>query len=169
MTLSEISAPELKGQTTEGAAVQVVRAPAAPRWRFLRFHPALIVVVGACAVLLRDQMRSGLAGDVFYQVAAGQWMLAHHAVIRHDVFSYTVAGRPWLADEWGFEVLLAWLVNHIGAVSYWLVSAGACVAAAAGWCGPLEKAWLRLVVGGYPVGPRCPPGSISGSCPVPRT
>ncbi len=129
MTLSEISAPELKDQTTESAAVQVVRAPAPPRSRFLRFHPALIVVVGACAVLLRDQMRSGLAGDVFYQVAAGQWMLAHHAVIRHDVFSYTVAGRPWLADEWGFEVLLAWLVNHIGAVSYWLVSAGACVAA----------------------------------------
>ncbi|HXW80898.1 MAG TPA: hypothetical protein VEJ84_15455, partial [Acidimicrobiales bacterium] len=97
--------------------------------RFIRFHPALIVVVGACAVLFRDQVRSGLAGDVFYQLAAGQWMLSHHAVIRHDVFSYTVAGRPWLADEWGFEVLLAWLVNHVGAVSYWLVSAGACVVA----------------------------------------
>ena len=66
---------------------------------------------------------------MFYQLAAGQWMLAHHAVIRHDVFSYTVAGRPWLAEEWGFEVLLAWIVNHIGTFSYWLVSAGACTAA----------------------------------------
>ena len=87
------------------------------------------MVVGACAALFHEAMRTGLSGDVFYQLSAGQWMLAHHAVIRQDVFSYTVNGRPWLAEEWGFEALLAWSVNHLGAVSYWLVSAGACVAA----------------------------------------
>jgi hypothetical protein len=70
-------------------------------------------------------MQAGLSGDVFFQVAAGRWMLAHHDVLRHDVFSYTVAGRHWLDEEWGFQVLLAWLVGHLGAVSYWLVSAGA--------------------------------------------
>ena len=56
----------------------------------------------------------GLAGDAFYQVATGRWMLAHHAVIRHDVFSYTVYGKPWLVEEWGFALLLAWLVAHVG-------------------------------------------------------
>jgi hypothetical protein len=129
VTLSELAAPELSNKAPDAGEVQVGRGPARPRFRFLRFHPALIVVVGACAVFFREQMHNGLAGDVFYQVVAGQWMLAHHAVIRHDVFSYTVAGRPWLADEWGFEVLVAWLVNHVGAVTYWLVSAGACAAA----------------------------------------
>ncbi len=51
------------------------------------------------------------------------------AVIRHDVFSYTVYGKPWLVEEWGYALLLAWLVAHVGAVSYWLVSAGACCGA----------------------------------------
>ena len=129
MTLSDISAVNLDSEalgSTGGRAIE------GTRWRtshIPRLHPALIVVAGACAALFHQVMRTGLSGDVFYQLAAGQWMLAHHSVIRHDVFSYTVAGRPWLAEEWGFEVLLAWTVKHIGAISYWLVSAGACVAA----------------------------------------
>jgi hypothetical protein len=86
-------------------------------------------VAGACAALFHQAMHAGLSGDVFYQVATGRWMLAHHTVARHDVFSYTVAGRHWLDEEWGFQVLLAWLVAHVGAVSYWLVSAGAGVGA----------------------------------------
>ena len=95
----------------------------------LRFHPAVVVVVGMCAVLLREAMHLGLSGDVYYQVAEGRWMLAHHAVVSHDMFSYTVLGRPWLSEEWGFALGLAWLVAHLGAVSYWLVSAGACIGA----------------------------------------
>ncbi len=74
-------------------------------------------------------MHTGLAGDAYYQLATGRWMLAHHAVIRHDVFSYTVYGKPWLVEEWGYALLLAWLVAHVGAVSYWLISAGACCGA----------------------------------------
>jgi len=105
------------------------RDPQGRRRSLLRFHPALIVVLGTCAALFREAMHSGLSGDVFYQVAAGRWMLAHHAVIRHDVFSYTVLGRNWLSEEWGFQIGLAWLVAHVGAVSYWLVSAGACAGA----------------------------------------
>ncbi len=115
MTLSEISTANLEGESVENATTQVMPAPHRSRSRSLRFHPALIVVAGACAALFHQVMRSGLSGDVFYQLAEGQWMLAHHTVIRHDVFSYTVAGRPWLSEEWGFALLLAWSVNHIGA------------------------------------------------------
>jgi hypothetical protein len=100
-----------------------VAAPTRAGWRF---HPALIVVIGSCAALFREAMHTGLAGDAYYQLATGRWMLAHHAVIRHDVFSYTVYGKPWLVEEWGYALLLAWLVAHVGAVSYWLISAGAC-------------------------------------------
>jgi hypothetical protein len=89
----------------------------------------LIVVLGSCAALFREAMHSGLAGDAYYQVATGRWMLAHHTVIRHDVFSYTVYGKPWLVEEWGYALVLAWLVAHVGAVSYWLISAGACCVA----------------------------------------
>lgn len=97
----------------------------------LGIHPAWVVIVGAGALLWRVAMGTGLNTDVFWQLASGQWMLAHHGVIRHDVFSYTLHGRTWVAEEWGFEVALAWLVRSIGPVSYWLLSAGACTAALA--------------------------------------
>jgi hypothetical protein len=129
VTLSDISAVSVRKEPLDIGRTQQIDSLKEPINRFPRLHPALIVVAGACAVLFHQIMKSGLSGDVFYQLVAGQWMLAHHAVIRHDVFSYTVRGRPWLAEEWGFEVLLAWTVNHVGAVSYWLVSAGACSAA----------------------------------------
>ena len=108
--------PEVRSgpQTGSCGALGPVAAPARAG---LRFHPALIVVLGSCAGLFREAMHSGLSGDAFYQLATGRWMLAHHAVIRHDVFSYTVFGRPWLVEEWGYALLLAWLVAHLGAVT----------------------------------------------------
>ncbi len=95
----------------------------------LRIHPAIVVLVGACAALFHQIMHAGLSGDVYFHLAAGRWMLDHHSVIRSDVFSYTVAGRRWLADEWGYEVALAWLVRTFGAWTFWLVSAGSCAGA----------------------------------------
>jgi hypothetical protein len=112
-----------------GEAAGVGKPLAAGRHSWPRFHPALIVVIGTCAALVREAMHLGLSGDVFYQVAEGRWMLAHHAVVSHDVFSYTILGRPWLSEEWGFALGLAWLVAHVGVVSYWLVSAGCCCGA----------------------------------------
>jgi len=98
--------------------------------RFLpRLHPAVVVIACAASALVREAMHSGLSGDVFYELAAGRWMLSHHAILRHDIFTYTVADRPWLDEEWGFQVLLSWLVAHVGPISYWLASAGACVLA----------------------------------------
>ncbi len=73
-----------------------------PNARFLPLMAAL-----ACLALglfgpsmLRD-------GDTFWHVAAGQWILAHHAVLRTDPFSFTMAGQPWQAHEWLAEVAMA--------------------------------------------------------------
>lgn len=102
---------------------------ATQRRRGLRVHPGWIVVVGACAMLVRSTIRQGLNTDVFWHLAAGNWMLAHHAVIRTDLYSYTIHGHAWLAEEWGFEVVLAFMVHHVGPYSYWILSGGACVLA----------------------------------------
>jgi len=107
-------------------------------------HPGWIVVAGSCALLVRTTVHSGLNTDVFWQLASGNWMLSHHAIIRADMFSYTVRGRPWVSEEWGFQVLLAWMVHHIGNVSYWLVSGGACVMALVA----SAMRWRRLGAGG---------------------
>jgi hypothetical protein len=95
----------------------------------LAAHPAWVVVVMLGALLWALGAREQRAGDVFWQLAAGNWMLARHRVITKDPFSYTVCGRPWFALEWGFEVLLALGVRLLGGTAYWLASAGACLVA----------------------------------------
>jgi hypothetical protein len=46
-------------------------------------------------------------GDTYWHIRAGEWMLAHHAVLRADPFSYTVAGAPWHTAEWLSEIAMA--------------------------------------------------------------
>lgn len=129
MTLSEILLARQELRTGTAPGTQDRTSPERSALSRLRFHPALVVAIGASAALWHEAMHSGLSGDVFYQLASGRWMLSHHSVIRHDAFSYTVGGRPWLDEEWGFQVVLAWLVAHLGPVSYWLLSSGACTGA----------------------------------------
>ena len=81
------------------------------------------VLVGAL-ILWRVQMFSGMNGDVYWQWATGRYMLQHHALITHDPFSYTLHGRAWFDPEWGYQVLLASLVNLMGPVAFWLMAAG---------------------------------------------
>ena len=142
------TAPDVGDPVDAGRDVQTRR-----RTR-LAVHPGWIVVAAACAIIVRQAVHSGLNTDAFWQLAAGNWMLAHHTVIRSDVFSYTIPGHPWVAEEWGFEVLLAWMVAHLGSVSYWIlsggVSAGALVVSAARWrrlgAGGLWMAGLSVLV-----------------------
>lgn len=94
-----------------------------------RIHPAWIVTVGCCCLLVRGVTETGLTNDTYWQWATGQWMLAHHHVIHHDVFSFTVPGQPWLDEEWGFQLLLAGLVRSIGPIAFWILPAGTSVGA----------------------------------------
>ena len=59
-----------------------------------------------------------LSNDVFWSLAAGQWMLAHHTVMGLDPYSYTETHRRWITDEWGSEVVLAELFRVFGAWAY---------------------------------------------------
>ena len=46
-------------------------------------------------------------GDTLWHLATGDWMVAHHQIVRADPFSYSVPGRPWTNLEWLSEVLMA--------------------------------------------------------------
>jgi hypothetical protein len=46
-------------------------------------------------------------GDTYWHIRAGEWMLAHGAVLRSDVFSYTALGDAWQPQEWLAEILMA--------------------------------------------------------------
>lgn len=52
--------------------------------------------------------------DTYWHIAAGQWMLAHGAVLTHDPFSFTKYGAPWIAQEWGAELLIALVYGFSG-------------------------------------------------------
>ena len=75
----------------------------------------LALGVGFVAAVALDHP---LSNDELWSMAAGQWMLAHHAFIGLDPFSYTEAHRRWVTDEWGSEVVLAGLGRLFGAAAY---------------------------------------------------
>jgi hypothetical protein len=53
-------------------------------------------------------------GDLAYQIRAGRLMLSTHEILRHDVFTYTFAGLPWVDQQWGAQVLFGWSFPLIG-------------------------------------------------------
>jgi hypothetical protein len=71
-----------------------------------------ISILAACALNQR------LTTDVFWQLAAGQWIIAHHAMPGVDAFSYTEPHRRWIADEWGSEIALATTFKLLGVQAY---------------------------------------------------
>jgi hypothetical protein len=44
--------------------------------------------------------------DLAYQVRAGDVMISTHSLLRTDTFTFSVAGRPWLNQQWGAELVL---------------------------------------------------------------
>jgi hypothetical protein len=57
-----------------------------------------------------------LLGDagIGWHIRTGQLILSSHAIPRVDPFSSTMAGHPWFAWEWLYDVLAAWLNSVAG-------------------------------------------------------
>ena len=73
------------------------------RARFLLIWVVPIVLAAAVSFappLLND-------GDTFWHLGTGRWIIDHLAVPTTDPFSFTFAGRPWVAHEWLSEVVMA--------------------------------------------------------------
>lgn len=84
-----------------------------PQWAI-----ELIGLAVGIGVITSVTLGRSLSNDEFWQLVAGQWMLAHHAVMGLDPFSYTESHRRWITDEWGSEVALAALFRAFGAMAY---------------------------------------------------
>jgi hypothetical protein len=93
-------------------------------WRRAALPVGILGIAVGCLLAWREALGAGVFDDTFWHRAAGVWMLDHHQVLRHDVFSYTVAGRSWFTPEWGYDVLLAGSIRAIGPSAFWLLSAG---------------------------------------------
>lgn len=67
---------------------------------FLALLLVLPLSLGSSPLLFND-------GDVSWHVAAGNWIIDHRGVPAADPFSFTFAGKPWVAYEWLSEVIYA--------------------------------------------------------------
>lgn len=74
-----------------------------------KWLPVALVAVAVLASALAGG-QDFFEGDTFWHLETGRWILEHHAVPHSDPFSWTAAGRPWVAHEWLWDVAayLAW-------------------------------------------------------------
>src|SRR5262249_51798790 len=80
----------------------VVEAVSPRRALLARLEPwTLMAWVLPMAVVLLAPLPTG---DLAYQIRAGRLMWASHEILRHDVFTYTFAGRPWVDQQWGAQL-----------------------------------------------------------------
>lgn len=87
----------------------------------LKYAGATAVLSGFILISIAVLSR-GVSLDALWSIKAGQYVLSHHDILKHDIYSYTVQNRPWVSQEWGFEVLLAWLYSVFGNFGLWLVA-----------------------------------------------
>jgi hypothetical protein len=51
--------------------------------------------------------------DFYWHLKTGEYIVVHGSLPQADIFSYTNLGRPWVLDEWMFQVLI-YLVHEWG-------------------------------------------------------
>jgi hypothetical protein len=79
-------------------ASRIVDSSAMLPWLLATAIYVLLLVLGSR--LLADP-------DTYWQIALGDWIVAHREVPQFDTFSATLAGTPWISSQWLAQVLFA--------------------------------------------------------------
>lgn len=103
------------------------RSVIGPLWRaFLPSFPDLLFVALLFWLFAGGPYGwSGLLvdGDTGWHIRTGEYILDHYAVPRADLFSFSKAGQPWFAWEWGSDVVFA-LCYRLGGLRAVVLLAG---------------------------------------------
>lgn len=97
----DLAAARSSKPAVRGPLIRPDRYPFLDKLLVAVFVLAVPVFLGSNWTVFRD-------GDVSWHVAAGRWIVEHGRVPSVDPFSFTMAGKPWVAFEWGAEVIY-WL------------------------------------------------------------
>jgi hypothetical protein len=85
-----------------------------PQHSSLLFTAALMLLVfGLCAARYASS-------DTWWHLATGRWIIAHHAVPHADPFSFTVAGKRWIAHEYAADAAM-YLIHRAGGFASLLI------------------------------------------------
>jgi hypothetical protein len=66
--------------------------------------------------------------DFWWHLTTGNWILANHAIPRHDLYTFTVSGHRWITHEWLSEIVFA-VLYAIGRLPLVSIALGAVTAA----------------------------------------
>ncbi|MBZ5606103.1 MAG: hypothetical protein LAO79_27740 [Acidobacteriia bacterium] len=112
----------------------------AARWmKWMLPNLAMLVSIAAiayCAGFFQAPSRFFSDADPGWHIRTGDWIRAHHAVPRDDLFSFEQTGQPWFAWEWLADVLMSTTHSFLGLTGIvWMYTL---VLGAATWT------WFRL-------------------------
>jgi len=99
------------GGSTQKRAEQVAQATVLA---VLFAVPALMCAHAACVT----------DPDIWWHLRTGEWILAHHAAPRVDLYSAELAGHPWLAYSWLYELVAVKLFHWLGLAGIVAYSSG---------------------------------------------
>lgn len=98
-----------------------------------RLHPSIpaisFIIWWLVASLVFPARMLNSDGDLLRHIGHGEWMLTHHALVRHDPFSWTMAGQPFVGFEYGSQLIYA-LVHRAAGLAGVTIFAGLLIATA---------------------------------------
>ena len=101
--LSVVEVEPWSGQAPPGAEKKYHPSPPRPEWRE-RIRPVVsflvvltFLVVGIVFVLAHGSVADP---DIWWHLHNADYLVQHHALPRYDMYSFTVAGHPWINHEW---------------------------------------------------------------------
>jgi hypothetical protein len=74
----------------------------------------VLAVLFAGPALMCVHAASAADPDIWWHLRTGEWILQHHAVPQTDPFSGPLAGKPWQAYSWLFELIVIKLFHGYG-------------------------------------------------------
>jgi hypothetical protein len=118
-------------RTLETIAPEAAQPPTAsaapPRRRFPR-PPSSSTLLGLVLALIvwLLELRPLIDNSFLIHLQTGHWILDHHAIPGHDIFSYTAQGTPWVVQSWLASVVYAAIDQAVGPFGLQILRAVTC-------------------------------------------
>lgn len=99
------------------SSADISRGGAAPAWvRWILPSAADLIFIAVLTVLTFTGLSVRLLGDagIGWHIRTGQQIFSVHTIPRVDPFSASMAGKPWFAWEWLYDVAVGWLDGVAG-------------------------------------------------------
>jgi len=101
--------------------------PAVPRHTRFR-APSTATLLGLLLALIVWvlELRPLIDNSFLVHLQTGHWILDHHAIPRHDVYSFTAQGVPWVVQSWLASVVYAVIDTVVGPFGLQVLRAATC-------------------------------------------